>query len=79
MALHLTIERRAYPLPEVAALLGGLSLRTVYNHLGTGELRAIKIGGRRVVLAEDLEAFLATATAASQAPLAARAKPKPAA
>ncbi len=53
------VERDAYPLTEVANRMGGVSIRTVYNYIYAGQLRAVKIGGRRMVLKEDLAAFLA--------------------
>ncbi len=57
--------RLAYPLSEVGQLIGGISVRSVYNHIDSGALKAIRIGGRRVVLRDDLLAFLAKAREAA--------------
>jgi excisionase family DNA binding protein len=58
-------ERLAYPLDEVGALCGGVCVRTVYNWIEAGDLKAIRIGGRRLVLKEDLNAFLAASRVAA--------------
>lgn len=52
-------RRAAYPVPEVAVLLGGVTERYVWTLLSRNELTSVKIGGRRLVPAEDLEAFIA--------------------
>ena len=51
-------ERRAYNVPEVAQLLGGVTERYVWTLLSTGELESVKIGARRLVPTEALDAFL---------------------
>jgi excisionase family DNA binding protein len=51
-------SRRAYDVPEVAVLLAGVSERYVWSLIARKELGSIKIGARRVVPAEDLEAFI---------------------
>ena len=53
------VERDAYPLIEVADRVGGVSIRTVYNYFSLHSLRSVRIGGKRMVLKEDLAAFLA--------------------
>ena len=53
-------DRDAYPLIEVADRLGGLSIRTIYNLGYRGELRLVRIGGKRMVLKSDLDAYLAS-------------------
>ena len=65
MSLNAPVARLAYPLNEVAALLGGVSQRTLYNHIGAGALKTIKVGGRRLVTREDLAAFIDAAKAAA--------------
>lgn len=51
-------QRRAYTVPEVAELLAGVSERYVWDLIARNELGSIKIGARRVVPAEELEAFV---------------------
>jgi excisionase family DNA binding protein len=54
-----TIPRRAaYPVPEVAVLLGGVTERYVWTLLSRNELTSVKVGGRRLVPADDLDAFI---------------------
>lgn len=50
--------RLAYPVPEVAVLLGGVTERYVWKLLSSGELPGFLLGGRRVVFHEDLDAML---------------------
>lgn len=49
-----TTPRFAYPIPETAHLLG-ISTRSVYRLLASGDLRAVLICGRRRVPAVELE------------------------
>ena len=41
-----------------AVQVSGLSRSTLYKLLTAGNLRAVKIGGRRLILRKDLEALL---------------------
>jgi excisionase family DNA binding protein len=43
----------------VAVLLGGVTERYVWTLLSRNELTSVKIGGRRLVPAEDLDQFIA--------------------
>lgn len=43
-----------------AAAVSGLSRSTLYQLLKAGKLRAVKVGGRRLILRESLEALLQT-------------------
>ena len=43
---------------EAAARVSGLSRATLYVQLASGELRSVKRAGRRLILADDLRAFL---------------------
>ncbi len=45
-----------------AANLSGLSRSTLYKLLSARKLRDVKIGGRRLILREDLEALLRCGT-----------------
>jgi excisionase family DNA binding protein len=54
----------AYSVSEVGQALG-VSRPTIYRLINAGELRAIKIVGRTVVTADDLDAFLASREVAS--------------
>ena len=51
-------RRAAYPVPEVAVLLGGVTERYVWTLLSRNELTSVKVGGRRLVPASDLDAFI---------------------
>lgn len=52
------MTRRAYAVPEVAELLGGVTERFVWHLIEDGSLPSIKIGRRRLVPAEDLDAYI---------------------
>jgi excisionase family DNA binding protein len=41
-----------------ASIVSGLSRSTLYELLKDGKLRAVKIGGRRLILRDSLEALL---------------------
>lgn len=51
-------HREAYPIPEVAVLLGGASERWVWALVERGELPSFKAGGRRLVRRADLLAYI---------------------
>ena len=50
-------SKRAYRIKE-AAKLYGLSRSTLYKMMAEGNLRTVKIGGRRLVPSDTLEALL---------------------
>lgn len=50
-------DRLAYKPGEVATQLG-VSTRSVYRLINRGELRRVRLAGRWMVLAEDLDAFV---------------------
>ena len=43
-----------------AQAVSGLSRSTIYELLKAGKLRAVKVGGRRLILRESLQALLQT-------------------
>lgn len=52
-----------HPIPEIQALLGGISRTMVYELFASGQLKSVKLGSRRLVLhteavrcTEELEA-----------------------
>lgn len=49
--------KRAYRVKEAAALYG-LSRSTLYKMMAEGSLRTVKIGGRRLIPSDALEALL---------------------
>lgn len=51
-------RRVVYSVPEVAELLGGVTERYVWTLLSRNELTSVKVGGRRLVPADDLDAFI---------------------
>jgi Helix-turn-helix domain len=55
-------ERLAFNIAD-ASSISGLSRASLYKLFKTGELRAVKIAGRRMVLREDLLAMLEAAKA----------------
>jgi excisionase family DNA binding protein len=54
----------AYQINE-AVLASGLGRTTIYDEIKQGRLKAIKVAGRRLILREDLEAFLKAAVTAA--------------
>ena len=52
-------ERLAYSIREAAAMLGGISVRSVQRLIARGALSSVRIGRRVVVTAEALRSFLA--------------------
>lgn len=50
-------NRLAYPIDEAARLLG-VGRTTLYRLVGEGKITAVKIGGRTVVPATELEDYL---------------------
>lgn len=52
-------QRLTLTVPQVRAELGGMSHRTIYRLLRTGELPSVLIGGRRLVRTDDLARFVA--------------------
>jgi len=51
-------ERLSYPVPETAMLIG-LSTRSVWTLVDTGELPSFKSSGRRLVALDDIKAYIA--------------------
>lgn len=52
-----TEDKLALSIKEAAGV-SGLSRSTIYNLLGSRDLRSTKVGARRLILREDLEALL---------------------
>lgn len=50
-------DRRLYSLVEAARVLS-ITRSTLYHHLDSGGLRSVRLGGRRLVAAQDLDAFV---------------------
>ena len=53
-------ERMAYSVAE-AALITGLSRDLLYDQMRAGRLAYLKVGRRRIITRQNLDAFLATA------------------
>ena len=53
------VPRLALTVPEAAAAVG-VSPRLVWGALSAGELRGIRLGRRRIILIEDLRAWLSS-------------------
>ena len=54
-------EKIAYRIAE-AVHVSGLGRTTIYDEIKNSRLRAVKVAGRRLILREDLVAFLKAAT-----------------
>jgi len=54
-------DRKAYSLEEVADILD-MHLRTIYRLTAAGKIVSVKIGGRRLVRAEEIVRLLAEGT-----------------
>ena len=54
-------ERLAYSVDEAAAIIG-LSRDLLYDQMRTGKLAYLKVGRRRIITRQHLEAFLAGPT-----------------
>jgi excisionase family DNA binding protein len=61
MELH---DRLALSIPD-AAKAAGISRSKLYELIEDKELRSLKIGGRRLIMRSDLEAFLEAAREAA--------------
>jgi excisionase family DNA binding protein len=53
------VERLAYSVDEAAAITG-LSRDLLYDEMRTGRLAYLKIGRRRIITRQHLDAFLST-------------------
>jgi excisionase family DNA binding protein len=51
-------EKLAYSIKE-ACKTTSLSRTTIYSHIASGRLHVVRIGGRTIIPAESLRAFLA--------------------
>jgi excisionase family DNA binding protein len=51
------VEHRGYSIAEACAV-AGIRRTTLYKFIRAGQLRAIKIGGRTLILAQDLHRWL---------------------
>lgn len=58
-------DRAAYSLAEISGLTG-LSISGLYLFINRGQLHSVRIGGRRLIRREDLDAFLCSRAPTSQ-------------
>ncbi|MFC3440750.1 helix-turn-helix domain-containing protein [Sphingobium rhizovicinum] len=64
MAIEQKVKPKTMPLayrPGAAAVALGVTSRTVYRMIDRGHLRTTKIGGVRLIPAEDIQAIIAGA------------------
>jgi excisionase family DNA binding protein len=61
------VPRLALTVPEAAAAVG-VSPRLVWGALSAGELRGVRVGRRRLILVEQLRAWLLSKTERGSAP-----------
>jgi excisionase family DNA binding protein len=55
--VEIDLERLAYSVAEACAV-AGIRKTTLYKEIRSGDLRAVKIGGRTVILVDDLRHWL---------------------
>jgi excisionase family DNA binding protein len=55
--LQIKIDPAALPIP-VAVAYSGLSRTRLYSLMGAGEIEAVKVGKRRLVLRESIDAYI---------------------
>lgn len=65
--------RRAYPVDEARALLGGISRKSIYDLINDGSLGTVMFSGRRLVPADAIDSLIAASRAAPPRPVAAQA------
>ena len=58
-------QRELYPVPEVRALLGGISHQKFYDLVNDGSLKTVKIGRRTFVTGDEIKRFAASLTKAA--------------
>jgi len=51
-------DRRLASIPGTTEILGGISRSRVYELLAAGELEAVKIGSRRLVVVASIDAYV---------------------
>ena len=66
---HSAVAERLAVSPAEAARLAGIGKTTIYEAIGSGALRSLKIGKRRLILIVSLRAWLETAQQALDAAL----------
>lgn len=57
MQMDKAVAKLSYSIPQAVAATG-IGRSTIYKHIKAGTLRATRIGGRTVILAEHLTAWL---------------------
>lgn len=57
IAEALPSDRLAYSVPDVCRLLG-IAPATLYRIIARGQLRSVRMGGRRLILRDDLHTYL---------------------
>ena len=62
-----SIKRKAWSIPEARQLLGGFSHQTAYNEINSGRLKSFKVGNRRFISDEALNAYIRDREAESEA------------
>lgn len=51
-------QKKAYSVLEARELIGGLSQASFYKLVNSGQLKTIKIGGRRLIPAESIDELI---------------------
>jgi hypothetical protein len=49
------IERRLYSLPDSSARLGNVSVFSLRRHIDSGDIKAVRVGGRVFIPVTELE------------------------
>lgn len=58
-AVSVIPNRKAYPVDEARALLGGISRASIYELIAAGQLLTVRIAGRRLVPESSIDAIIA--------------------
>jgi excisionase family DNA binding protein len=64
MPTAVELEKLAYSIDEVAEATG-LSRSLIYDEMNAGHLQSVKVGRRRIITRQQLDAFLGTAEEAA--------------
>ena len=58
MSNHEAVKALVVTIPVAQEMLGGVSRSSILRYIDAGELEALKIGGRRMVLAQSVRDYV---------------------
>ena len=56
------MPRLLHPIPESQDILGGMSRSTLYEKIGNGEIKPVKVGRRTYIAHDELERYVRVLT-----------------